>query len=92
MDIAVINGQTYKLTEFRCSQEVYSIALRIDEDHARSFDQLFDATVRSGKELLQVKIDIPAHDISGLYYIESLSRTGKNRYTSHICFVKRPRA
>ena len=81
MDITIINGETYELEEFGCNNGVYTIVLRIDKDHTHSFDHLFDATVRSGEELLQVKIDIPAHGLSGLHYIESLSRSGRNRYT-----------
>ena len=91
MYTTTINGETYELEEFGYNDEVYTIMLKVDENHTHSFDQLFDTTVRSGEELLQVKIDIPARGISGLFYIESLSRTGRDRYTSIICFVKHPR-
>lgn len=95
MDTVTINSQNYQLTDFNClGNEFYSINLVIDEDHTLPFDQLFDSTIKMGEEFLQVKIDIPSHGISGLYFIESISRTGYkkiNGYTSTIYFVKQPR-
>ena len=69
MDIAIINDHSYQLSDFNyLGNELYSISLCVDEDHTSPFDQLFDSTIRMGEMLLQVKVDIPTHGISGLYF------------------------